>query len=108
MSSIAPSRALHFGVRNSDRVSLHEALRGDYLIATALVFLSTLIFLLWNRAVIHWFIVPVMLCGVLTGVDIVRWLPGRLDLFDPGTIIACIAFYLFFISPLLHLAWEIL
>ena len=106
MSSIAPSRAIHFGVRNSDHVSLHEELRGDYLIATALVIVSTLIFVLWNRAVIHWFIIPVMLCGVLTGVDIVRWLRGRLDLFDPRTIIACIAFYLFFISPLLHMAWD--
>jgi hypothetical protein len=106
MSSIAPARAFHLDPRKSYRVSLHHNLRGDYLIAASFVILFTLIFVLWNRVVLHWFIIPVMLCGVLTGVDVVRWLRGRLDLFDPRTVIACIAFYLFFISPLLHVAWD--
>lgn len=106
MSSVIPVGAIHVGERNLGRAARRLGLRGDYFIAAIAAILSTLIFVLWNQAVIHWFIIPVMACGVLTGVDIVRWLRGRLDLFDPRTIIACVGFYLFFISPLLHVAWD--
>jgi hypothetical protein len=54
----------------------------------------------------HWFLLPVTACGVLTVVDIVRWLTGRLDLFDPRTVIACVAFYGFFMAPLLNVHWD--
>jgi hypothetical protein len=60
----------------------------------------------WSRAVAHWFLLPVCFCGILAGVDVVRWLRGRLDLFDPRTIIACLAFYGFFVTPLLHVIWD--
>jgi hypothetical protein len=33
-------------------------------------------------------------------------LRGRLDLYDPKTIIGCLAFYGFFLAPLLNVAWD--
>jgi hypothetical protein len=81
-------------------------LTGDYAIVAVSVVVVTFIFVLWNKSVLHWFLIPVMACGVLSGVDIVRWCRGQLDLFDPKTIIACLAFYGFFVAPLLNVAWD--
>ncbi len=106
MSSAISVRTTHIAARGRGSLAHQRSLRGDYVIALVAVIIVTLVFILWSRAVVHWFIVPVMLCGVLTGVDIVRWLRGRLDLFDPRTIIACLAFYGFFVTPLLHVSWD--
>ena len=81
-------------------------LTGDYPIATICVVFVTFIFVLWNKSVVHWFLIPLMACGILCGVDVVRWCRGQLDLFDPKTIIACLAFYGFFVAPLLNVAWD--
>jgi hypothetical protein len=88
--------------RGANRV---QHLRGDYVLSAVCVTVSALIFVLLNRAVAHWFLLPVMACGVLAGVDVIRWLRGRLDLFDPRTIIAWLAFYGFFVAPILHVVW---
>lgn len=86
--------------------ALRRSARGDYAIAAAIVGLLALLFMSRSRPVIHWFVLPVVGCGILAGVDIVRWLRGRLDLFDPKTIIACLAFYGFFLAPLLNVLWN--
>jgi hypothetical protein len=106
MSSVVPLRTIHLDARDVAPVTRRQDSRADYFIAAIVVFFSTLIFVLWNRAVLHWFIIPAMVCGVLVGVDVVRWLRGRLDFFDPRTIIGCLGVYLFFVSPLLHVAWD--
>jgi hypothetical protein len=80
--------------------------RGDYAVAALFVLILTLVFLWWSESVTHWFVLPVMACGVLAGADVVRWLRGRLDLFDPRTIVACLAFYGFFIAPFLNVIWD--
>jgi hypothetical protein len=85
---------------------LQHTIRGDYFAASAVVAVMTGILSSLNHAVLHWFLVPVMACGVLAGVDIVRLARERLDLFDPRTIIACLAFYGFFIAPILHVVWN--
>jgi len=84
----------------------HHRIRGDYAIAIVCVTVLSLMFIAINRSVFHWFILPAMACGILAGVDIVRWLRGRLELFDPRTIIAGLAFYGFFIAPILHVIWD--
>jgi len=80
--------------------------RGDYAIAAVGVGVLALLSMWWKSSVAHWFLIPVMACGVLAGVDVVRWLRGRLDLFDPRTIIACLAFYGLFVAPILNVAWD--
>jgi hypothetical protein len=80
--------------------------RGDYAIVAIGVGVLALLSIWWKSSVAHWFLIPVMVCGILAGVDVVRWLRGRLDLFDPKTIIACIAFYGLFVAPILNVAWD--
>jgi hypothetical protein len=79
---------------------------GDYLIAGAASALVVLVFIALNEREIHWFLFPVIACGILSGVDVVTWLRGNADLFDPLTPIACLAYYGFFVAPLLHVLWD--
>jgi hypothetical protein len=79
---------------------------GDYLIASAASAVIVLVFVLLSEREIHWFLFPVIACGILTGVDVVAWLRGRADLFDPLTAIACLGYYGFFVAPLLHILWD--
>ena len=39
-------------------------------------------FLLTSDRFYHWFLIPVAICGVLTGTDAVAWFRGRLGLYD--------------------------
>ena len=59
-----------------------------------------------SRPVIHWFLIPVMACGVLSGIDVIRWIRGRLDLFDPKAVIGFLSFYGCFLTPILHVVWD--
>lgn len=88
------------------KMAHHPHLQGEYALTAICVAVVTFIFVLWNRSVVHWFLIPLMACGILSGVDIVRYCRGQLDLFDPKTIISCLAFYGFFIAPLLNVAWD--
>jgi len=50
----------------------------------------------------HWFVAPVLVCGILMGIDFVDLLRGRMNLFDPVGIIGVLGFHAFFLAPLLH------
>jgi hypothetical protein len=78
----------------------------EYALASILAVVVTLGFLIASPAVEHWFVFPVFFCGVLTAVDLVRWGRGRLDAFDPQTVIGLLGFYGFFVAPLLHVTWD--
>lgn len=54
----------------------------------------------------HAFIVPVLICGGLVGVDAVAWLRGRRDLLDPAGLVGVAGWHLFFAAPLLHVGID--
>ena len=54
----------------------------------------------------HWFVLPVLLCGALIGIDAVDWVRGRLDVFDPVGLLGLVGFHFFFLAPLLHVHWN--
>lgn len=54
----------------------------------------------------HWFLIPISLCGILTGIDAVDWIRGRLDVYDPIGILGLAGVHFFFVAPLLHLHWD--
>jgi len=80
--------------------------RGDYALSFVCVSAIALIFLSLNVSVAHWFLIPLIACGVLSGVDVIRCIRGRLDLFDPKAVIGCLAFYGCFVTPILHVVWD--
>ncbi len=60
------------------------------------------IFLVLNPGqVMHWYLLPLLICGILIGTDAIRWLRGGVDTFDPKGIIGIFGLNFFFISPLL-------
>lgn len=63
-------------------------------------------FLLVSEECMHWFVVPVTLCGVLISIEAVEWLRGRLPLLDPLALVGLYGTYFFFVDPLLLVAWR--
>jgi hypothetical protein len=63
-------------------------------------------FVVANPQIAHWFILPILLCGILVGSDAVDWLRGRVDLFDPVGIVGVLGVHFFLLAPLLHVAWD--
>jgi hypothetical protein len=63
-------------------------------------------FLLASERTAHWFLIPVLFCGVLIGCDAIEWFRGRLSLFDPAGIIGLVGVHFFFLAPLLHVTWD--
>ncbi len=59
-----------------------------------------------NERFVHWFVIPIFVCGVIVGVDGIQWLLGRHDLFDPAGIVGIIGLHFFFLAPLLHVHWD--
>ena len=79
----------------------------DFGISFAVCFSTILIFLFLDHSMLHWFLLPLFLCGMLIGVDAVRWLRGKLDTFDSKGIIGIIGFHFFFVSSLLIVYWNV-
>lgn len=63
-------------------------------------------FLAYSLPCRHWFVVPVLVCGVLIGIDFIDWIRGRVDLFDPVGILGVLGFHAFFLAPLLHVSLD--
>src|SRR6201996_8103096 len=56
--------------------------------------------------ILHWFLIPLTLCGCLIGTDMVKWISNRLDLYDATGLIALLGYHFFFIAPLLMVSWN--
>ncbi len=78
----------------------------DYAIATTCVLFVVASCLAANEHCRHWFILPVSICGVLTGADIVAWFRRQVDTFDPKAIVGVLWFHGTFVAPLLHVSLE--
>jgi hypothetical protein len=77
------------------------------LISTYLcVSIALLLVLLSTEQFVHWFIIPVTVCGIIIGVDAVDWLRGRMDLMDPVGWVGLFGVHFFFIAPLLIILWD--
>jgi hypothetical protein len=71
--------------------------------------LSTLIVMLLTATsalFLHWFVVPLIVCGTLIGIEMVEWLQGRLSLYDPAGMISLLGFHTLFLAPLLLVLWN--
>jgi hypothetical protein len=88
---------------------LAEQARGsafDYFLCFLLCLLIAVGVVIGQERALHWSLIPLFSCGLLIGVDGVRWLRGKFDLFDPVGIIGVIGFFFFYISPLLMIFYE--
>ncbi len=80
------------------------SLNRTFLLSLCIVFFTLLIFFTIAPNTIHWFIIPVAICGLLIIPDMLKWFKGSYDTFDPKGLFGLLGFYLFFLSPLLWVA----
>jgi hypothetical protein len=78
----------------------------DYALSFIIACALALIFMILSPSVVHWFLIPLIACGVLSGIDVVQCIRGRLDLFDPKAVIGFLSFYGCFVTPILHVVWD--
>lgn len=55
---------------------------------------------------LHWFLLPVFVCGALIGADMVAWLRNEVDIFDPLGILGIFGYFFYFVAPLLAVMWN--
>ena len=54
----------------------------------------------------HWFMTPVLVCGILIMPDAWAALLGRRDFFDPQSIVGLFGTHFFFLAPILHFVFD--
>src|SRR5258707_15491648 len=83
------------GLQKPTRMAAKYALSLYLSIAVSALFVAL------DSSMLHWFLIPVLACGVVIGGDAVDWIRGRLSLFDPVGILGTLGYYFFFLAPLL-------
>jgi hypothetical protein len=63
-------------------------------------------FIQTSDQVLHWFLIPVTLSGIIVGIDAVKWFRNRLNIFDPVGVLGLLGVHFFFLAPLLHVSWN--
>lgn len=86
--------------------SLEHADATSFSLATVICVVAILGMTATNADLIHWFVIPVYLCGILVGTDALDWVRGRVGLFDPVGLVGLLGVVHFFLAPLLHVYWD--
>lgn len=79
----------------------------NYLISVLVAVVVAVGFAVVCRQCWHWCLIPLMLCGILAGADIVAWLRKEIDIVDPKAPVAGFLYLNCFLAPLLHLKYNI-
>jgi hypothetical protein len=94
----------------SGRIPKYQANKldvGNFVISVCVNAIILAGFALFNDKFAHWFIIPVLLCGSIIGVDAINWFRGKVDPFDLTGILGVIGVHFFFLAPLLHVEWNV-
>jgi hypothetical protein len=69
-------------------------------------FVFCLVFEVWAlttcEGVLHWFLLPLTSCGVLIGIEAMKWITGEYSLLDPAGIVGAVGIHFFFCAPILQ------
>lgn len=103
------SRAITVAALRNARPATGTRLRvgENYVLALLACLLITMSFVFTSRECRHWFVLPLTFCGVLIVADIVAWVRGQLDSFDPKALVALFMFQTAYIGPMLHVSMEL-
>lgn len=77
----------------------------DYVIVTAISILIVISGILLTPTAIHWFLIPVIYCGILLGADGVAWFRGNMDTFDVKGLLGAFGYHFFFIAPVMYIVF---
>ncbi|MBX0330976.1 hypothetical protein K2Z83_25305 [Oscillochloris sp. ZM17-4] len=79
---------------------------GSFLFAIYACLLVLIGFIAASDRIVHWFVIPVTLCGVVVGIDAFDWFRNKCDIFDPYGLTGVFGVFFFFLAPLLHVYWD--
>ncbi len=97
---------------SADSVSPNTPLAGSSgvvertVLAFAFCSLVVIGLILYDREFLHWFVLPLIVCGTLIGPDAIAFFEGRIEVMDPAALIGCLGMHFFFLAPLLHVLWD--
>jgi hypothetical protein len=77
----------------------------SFLAGTSCVFLSITLCIV-STDFLHWFLIPVTLCGALITSDAVSLLSGGKKIYEPAVLLSVYGIYFFFLAPLLNVYWD--
>ncbi|BCJ52054.1 hypothetical protein Asp14428_35290 [Actinoplanes sp. NBRC 14428] len=80
--------------------------RGTTALAGVLLSMVSIILATVDPRLRHWFLVPVTICAVLLGADIIEWLRRRCDVLDPQALLALMGLHFFYVAPILHVVLD--
>ncbi len=78
----------------------------SWLIATGVCVGVVVVFLFTTSRMWHWFVIPVLLSGILIGKDAIEWFRGRLEAMDPLGLFSLFGLHFFFLAYLLHVSLD--
>lgn len=79
----------------------------NHVIAGLVTSLLIMIYVFFYEEACHWFILPLLVCGTLSGSYLVAWVRREIDLFDPLAAVGGYFYLNYFLAPLLHIAHDI-
>jgi hypothetical protein len=99
----------HFGPESEGSTSIAHSSGVVTRTVLALVFCSLLVIglILYDGAFLHWFVLPLIVCGTLIGADAIAFIEGQVEVMDPAALIGGLGMHFFFLAPLLHVLWDI-
>lgn len=78
----------------------------SWTLAVQLIVAISSVAFLTDARLIHRFMVPVSVCGVLVGFDCVEWARGRLAIFEPCALVGLFGFHFFYLAPILRVRLD--
>lgn len=84
------------------KTSATSAFLTSAFVASAIAYALVLL----DPELLHWFVIPTILCGALIGMDLVRWVLGETDIFDPVGLLSAVGAHFFFLAPLLQVMTD--
>ena len=94
----------------TELIQRNQIRKSDLLSYSLSVFITTgilLLFLFNAKELYHPCVIPVYFTGIIIGLDLIDWLRGRMDVFDPVGFLGIFGYHFFFISPLLQIYWGV-
>jgi len=82
------------------------ARKRNWLVATQICSLTLLLLLALSEPLRHWFVIPVLVSGILITKDAIDWLRGDQDPLDPVGLFGIFGLHFFFFSYLLHVLFD--
>ncbi|MDB9374352.1 hypothetical protein [Nodularia sphaerocarpa] len=90
----------------SQKMRYQNRSQDSYIISLCICLIITIYLLQISADFFHWFLIPVILSGIIMGNDAINWLRGRLNIFDPVGILSLFGFHFFYLAPILHVKWN--